>query len=159
MTTNSDLPSTAANHVSSMLTLAKQKHEEAMAMIGIPDANAIARLRQVLQLLEEVELLAEDAGSYVENDAMLVALKELQQQQASIKLAIERLEKLSKHSPWVSPWPWIVAMALWCFCKTYADVAYAAHHVIDMHQGWAGGATGGRLQRLWARRSRSQPVR
>ena len=91
-----------------MLTLAKQKHGEAMAMIGTPDANAIARLRRVLQLLEEVELLAEDAGSYVENDAMLVALKELQQQQVSIKLAIERLEKLSKRSPWVSPWPWIV---------------------------------------------------
>jgi hypothetical protein len=67
--------------------LAKQKHQEAMAMIGAPDANAIPRLRQVLQLLDEVELLAEDAGSYVENDAMVVALKELQQQQASIVLA------------------------------------------------------------------------
>jgi hypothetical protein len=95
-----------------MLTLAKQKHGEAMAMVGVPDANAIPRLRQVLQLLDEVELLAEDAGSYVENDAMLVALKELQQQKASIKLAIERLEKLSKRSPWASPWPWIVLMAL-----------------------------------------------
>ena len=107
MTTDSDLPTAAVDHVSSMLTLAKQKHEEAMAMVGVPDANAIPRLRQVLQLLDEVELLAEDAGSYVENDAMLVALKELQQQQVSIKLAIERLEKLSKRSPWVSPWPWI----------------------------------------------------
>lgn len=107
MTTSSDLPTAAANHVSSMLTLAKQKHGEAMAMVGVPDANAIPRLRQVLQLLKEVELLAEDASSYVENDAMLVALKELQQQQVSIKLAIERLEKLSKRSPWASPWPWI----------------------------------------------------
>ena len=112
MTTNSDLSTAAIDHVSSMLTLAKQKHQEAMAMIGAPDANAIPRLRQVLQLLKEVELLAEDAGSYVENDAMVAALKELQQQQASIKLAIERLEKLSKRSPWASPWPWIVAMAL-----------------------------------------------
>jgi hypothetical protein len=112
MTTNFDLPSAAANHVSSMLTLAKQKHEEAMAMVGVPDSNAIPRLRQVLQLLDEVELLAEDAGSYVENDAMLVALKELQQQQVSIKLAIERLEKLSKRSPWASPWPWIVVLGL-----------------------------------------------
>lgn len=108
------------DHVSSMLTLAKQKHEEAMAMVGVPDANAIPRLRQVLQLLDEVELLAEDAGSYVENDAMLVALKELHQQQASIKLAIERLEKLSQRSPWVSPWPWvtlglIALMILWSF--------------------------------------------
>ena len=81
-------------------------------MIGAPDANAIPRLRQVLQLLDEAELLAEDAGSYVENDAMVVALKEPQQQQASIALAIERLENLSKRSPWASPWPWIVVMAV-----------------------------------------------
>jgi len=112
MTTDSDLPTAAANHVSSMLTLAKQKHQEAMAMIGAPDANAIPRLRQVLQLLDEVELLAEDAGSYVKDDAMLIALKELHQQQASINLAIERLEKLSKRSPWASPWPWIVVLVL-----------------------------------------------
>ena len=59
-------------------------------------------------LLEEVELLAEDAASYAEGNAMRTALKELRQQQASIKLAIERLEKLSQRSPWVSPWPWIV---------------------------------------------------
>ena len=110
MTCDSDLPTAAIDHVSAMLTLAKQKHGEAMAMVGTPDANAIPRLRQVLQLLDEVELLAEDAGSYVENDTMEAALNELQQQQASIKLAIERLEKLSKRSPWVSPWPWIVML-------------------------------------------------
>ncbi len=120
MTTDSDLPTNAVDHVSSMLALAKQKHEEAMAMIGIPDANAIPRLRQVLKLLDDVELLAEDAGSYVESDAMEVALKELHQQQASIKIAIERLEKLSKLSPWASPWPWvtlglIVLMIIWSF--------------------------------------------
>jgi len=112
MTTNSDLPTPAVDHVSSMLMLAKQKHEEAMAMVGVPDANAIPRLRKVLQLLEEVKLLAEDADSYVENDVMVGALKELQQQQTSIELAIERLEKLSKRSPWAYPWPWIVAMAI-----------------------------------------------
>lgn len=110
MTPETDLPTAAANHVSSMLTLARQKHWEAMAMVGAPDANAIPRLRQVLQLLQEVELLAEDAGSYIENDAMEAALKELQQQQASIKLAIERLENLSKRSPWASPWLWIVLL-------------------------------------------------
>jgi hypothetical protein len=112
MTTDSDLSTAAIDHVSSMLTLAKQKHEEAMAMVGKPDANAVLRLRQVLQLLVEVELLAEDAGSYVENDAIEAALKELSQQQASIKLAIERLEKLSKRSQWASPRLWIVLLVL-----------------------------------------------
>ncbi len=88
MTTSSDLSAAAIDHVSSMLTLAKRKHQEAMAMIGAPDANAIPRLRQVLQILDEVELLAEDAGSYVESDAMLVALKELHQQQAFLAEAL-----------------------------------------------------------------------
>jgi hypothetical protein len=120
VTTDSDLPINAVDHVSSMLALAKLKHGEAMAMVGVPDANAIPRLRQVLKLLDDVELLAEDAGSYVESDAMEAALKELQQQQASIKIAIERLEKLSKLSPWASPWPWvtlglIMLMIIWSF--------------------------------------------
>ena len=45
MTTDFDLPTNAVDHVSSMLALAKQKHGEAMAMVGVPDANAIQRLR------------------------------------------------------------------------------------------------------------------
>ena len=118
--TDSDLPINAVDHVSSMLALAKQKHGEAMAMVGVPDANAIPRLRQVLKLLDDVELLAEDAGSYVESDAMVAALQELRQQQALLKLSIEQLEKLSKRSPWASPWPWvtlglIVLMIIWSF--------------------------------------------
>ena len=112
MADDSDLPPAAIDHVSSMLTLAKQKHEEAMAMVGSPDPNAIPRLRQVLQLLEEVELLAEDAASYVQTDAVAGALKELQQQQASIRLAIERLEALSRRSPWASPLPWIMLLVI-----------------------------------------------
>lgn len=112
MADESDLPPAAIDHVSSMLTLAKRKHEEAMAMVGSPDPNAIPRLRQVLQLLEEVELLAEDAASYVETDVMAAALRELQQQQASLKLSIERLENLSKGPPSSSPWPWIVLMVV-----------------------------------------------
>lgn len=95
-----------------MLALAKRKHEEAMAMVGSPDANAILRLKQVLQLLEEVELLAEDARSYVRSDVLAAALKQLHQQQASIVLAIERMENLPKPSPWTSPWPWMVLVML-----------------------------------------------
>lgn len=48
-----------------MLTMATLEHGKAMFMIGTPDANAMPRLRQVLKLLEEVEILAEDAGSSV----------------------------------------------------------------------------------------------
>lgn len=107
-----DLPPAAFDHVSSMLTLAKRKHQEAMAMVGSPDANAIPRLRQVLQLLDEVKLLTEDAGSYFESDDMFTALEELHEQQASIKLSIERLENLPKHPSSVSPWPWFMLLVV-----------------------------------------------
>jgi chaperonin cofactor prefoldin len=48
-----------------MLTLAKRKHQEAMAMLGTPNPSAVPRLREVLRLLEELELLADDASVYV----------------------------------------------------------------------------------------------
>jgi hypothetical protein len=107
MTADSNLPTAAVDHVSSILTLAKQKHENAMALVGAPDADAVPRLRHVLRLLEEVELLAEDAGSYVESNIMMAALRELHQQQASIRLAIEKLEARPKPSPWALSLPWI----------------------------------------------------
>ena len=69
-TADSDLPDAAVEHISQMLTLAKCKHQEAMALLGTPDPNALPRLREVLRLLEEVELLADDATSYVEADVM-----------------------------------------------------------------------------------------
>ena len=55
-----DLPDAAVEHISHMLTLAKSKHQEAMALLGTPDPSAVPRLREVLRLLEEVELLADD---------------------------------------------------------------------------------------------------
>jgi hypothetical protein len=112
MPSEQDLPPAAVDHVSFMLTLAKRKHEEAMDMVGTPDAKALPRLRQVLQLLEEVEVLAQDAASYVNSDAMAAALKELHQQQTSIALAIERMENLPKPSPWASSWLWMVLVML-----------------------------------------------
>jgi chaperonin cofactor prefoldin len=48
-----------------MLTLAKRKHQEAMAVLGTPNPSAVPRLREVLRLLEELELLADDASVYV----------------------------------------------------------------------------------------------
>jgi hypothetical protein len=39
-----DLPDTAVDHISQMLTLAKSKHQEAMALLGTPDRKALPRL-------------------------------------------------------------------------------------------------------------------
>lgn len=108
------LPDAAAEHIGQMLMLAKSKHQEAMALLGTPNKNALPRLREVLRLLDEVELLADDAATYVERDVMKAAIKDLHFQQASVQTAINRLENMQAWSPWATPWPWItlIIMAL-----------------------------------------------
>ena len=110
--TDPDLPDAAVEHISQMLTLAKRKHQEAMAMLGAPDPSAVPRLREVLRLLEEVELLADDASTYIETDVMKAALKDLHFQQATVQAAIARLENVKVQSPWATPWPWITLTVL-----------------------------------------------
>jgi hypothetical protein len=107
-----DLPDAAVEHISHMLTLAKSKHQEAMALLGTPDPNALPRLREVLRLLEEVELLADDASTYVEADVMKAAIKDLHFQQATIQAAIARLESVKVQSPWATPWPWFTLIVI-----------------------------------------------
>jgi len=107
-----DLPDAAVEYISQMLTLAKSKHQEAMAMLGAPDPNALPRLREVLRLLEEVEMLADDATSYVEADVMKAAIKDLHFQQAAVQSAIARLENVRVQSPWATPWPWLTLIIL-----------------------------------------------
>lgn len=109
---NPDLPDAAVEHISHMLTLAKSKHQEAMALLGTPDPNALPRLREVLRLLEEVELLADDASTYVEADVMKAAIKDLHFQQAAIQAAIARLESVKVQSPWATPWPWFTLIVI-----------------------------------------------
>ncbi|WP_374589085.1 hypothetical protein [Novosphingobium sp.] len=110
--TDPELPDAAVEHISQMLKLAKNKHQEAMAMLGTPDPSAVPRLREVLRLLEEVELLADDASTYIETDVMKAALKDLHFQQASVQMAIAQLEQLKVRSPWATPWPWITLIVL-----------------------------------------------
>lgn len=110
--TDPDLPDAAVEHISKMLTLAKIKHHEAILLLGTPDPNALPRLRKVLGLLEEVELLAEDASTYVEADVMKAAVKDLHFQQAAVQAAITRLESVKVQSAWATPWPWITLIML-----------------------------------------------
>ena len=107
-----DLPEAAVQHVSQMLTLAKSKHQEAIALLGTPDLNALPRLQAVLRLLEDVELLADDAATLVGADVMKAAIKDLHFQQASVQMAIAQLQAVESRSPWATPWPWIALLAL-----------------------------------------------
>jgi len=45
------VPDAGVEHSSQMLTLARRKHQEAVAMLGTPDPSAVPRLREVLRLL------------------------------------------------------------------------------------------------------------
>lgn len=107
-----NLPEAAVEHVSQMLTLAKSKHQEAIALLGTPDRNALPRLHEVLRLLEDVELLADDAATLVGADVMKAAIKDLHFQQASVLMAIAKLQAVKSRSPWATPWPWISILAL-----------------------------------------------
>jgi hypothetical protein len=102
--------------LSQMLALAKSKHQEAIALLGTPDLNALPRLHEVLRLLEDVELLADDAATLVGADVMKAAIKDLHFQQASVQMAIAQLQAVKSRSPWATPWPWISVVALvWLF--------------------------------------------
>lgn len=110
--TDQNLPEAAVEHVSQMLTLAKSKHQEAIALLGTPDLNALPRLHEVLRLLEDVELLADDAATLVGADIMKAVIKDLHFQQASVQMAITKLQAVKSRSPWTTPWPWISILAL-----------------------------------------------
>lgn len=111
-TNDPDMPDTAITHISQMLMLAKGKHQEAITLLGRPDRNALPRLREVLRLLNEVELLADDAATYVETGMIKAAMKDLHFQQATIQAAIIRLESAEAQTPWRTPWPWITLFLL-----------------------------------------------
>jgi hypothetical protein len=111
-TDHPDLSDAAVEHISQMLTLAKSKHQEAMALLGTPVQNALPRLQEVLRLLDEVELLADDAATYVDADVMKAAINNLHVQQASVKMAIAQLQAMKTQSPWATPWPWITLILL-----------------------------------------------
>lgn len=110
--TDQNLPEAAVEHVSQMLTLAKSKHQEAIALLGTRDRNALPRLHEVLRLLKDVELLADDAATLVGADLMKAAIKDLHFQQASVQMAITKLQAVKSRSPWATPWPWISLSAL-----------------------------------------------
>lgn len=78
-----------------MLTLASQKHSEAMALIQSMPLNRpadLSGLRRALMLLEEASLLADDVQSYTTTEAFDGALTELEQQRAMLAKAIRQLE-------------------------------------------------------------------
>lgn len=90
-------------HVSAMLVEASRLHQAAMGELHSPHDNPLPRLRKALMLLESASVLAEDSASYVDNAAMLNALKQLHQQQGQVQALIIQLEA-RRSNPSFLPW-------------------------------------------------------
>ena len=56
---------------------ATRLHKEAMSYLDKPKANPLPQLKRAKRLLEQAELLASDAASYVDATQMETALAEL----------------------------------------------------------------------------------
>jgi hypothetical protein len=88
-----------------MLAEATRLHKAALGELHSPHDNPLPRLKKALKLLEDTELLAEDSASYVENETMEEAIKQLHQQQGQIQAVIIQLEARANS---FNPLPWLL---------------------------------------------------
>ena len=96
-------------HVSDMLAEATRLHQAAMGELHSPHDNPLPRLKKALKLLEDAEVLADDSASYVDNETMKEAIKQLHQQQGQIQAMIIQLEARANS---FNPLPWLLIGAL-----------------------------------------------
>ncbi|PWL25609.1 MAG: hypothetical protein DCO98_04720 [Altererythrobacter sp. XM-24bin4] len=75
-----------------MLAEATRLHKEALTYLDKPKADPLPQLREAERLLNEAEILAADAASYVDANKMDTALAELHRQQGAVRAMIVRLE-------------------------------------------------------------------
>lgn len=101
-------PEPVEAHVSDMLAEAKRLHQAAMDELHSPHDNPLPRLKKALKLLEDAEVLAEDSASYVDNETMKEAIKQLHQQQGQIQAMIIQLEAQANR---FNPLSWVLAGA------------------------------------------------
>lgn len=79
-------------HVGIMLAEATRLHKEALTHLDKPKADPLPQLREAARLLNEAEVLASDAASYVDSTQMDTALSELHRQQGEVRAMIVQLE-------------------------------------------------------------------
>ncbi|MFM7029318.1 MAG: hypothetical protein ACKOXK_11680 [Chakrabartia sp.] len=72
-------------HICAMLRLGLAKHQAASNLLAGPRPKATETLRQVLALLEDVDLLVSDAASYVDSAMLKAALAELHRRQKDLR--------------------------------------------------------------------------
>ena len=80
------------DHVGAMIGEATRLHKEALTYLDKPKADPLPQLREAARLLNEAEVLASDAASYVDAMKMDNALAELHRQQGEVRAMIVRAE-------------------------------------------------------------------
>jgi len=80
------------DHVGAMLAEATRLHKEALTYLDKPKADPLPQLREAARLLNEAEVLASDAASYVDATQMDTALAELHRQQGQVRAMIVQVE-------------------------------------------------------------------
>lgn len=80
-------------HISDMIGEAARLHQEAMQTLTIASSDPLSQLKRAQKLLQDCEILAADAGSYVDSSRMQEGLANLHKQQGQIDLMISQLEQ------------------------------------------------------------------
>ena len=88
-------PDPIEDHLGAMLTEATRLHKEAMSYLDKPKANPLPQLKQAKRLMEQAELLASDAASYVNATQMETALAELHRQQGAVRVITAKLPSIA----------------------------------------------------------------
>lgn len=86
------------DHVGGMLALATRLHKAAMSQLDKPKADPMPQLLKAQKLLEEAEVLASDAATYIDTAQMNEALAELHRQQGEVRAMIAQV-KSSNRTP------------------------------------------------------------
>ena len=106
------------DHVGAMLAEATRLHKAAMSQLDKPKADPMPQLLKAQKLLEEAEVLASDAASYVDADELDGALAELYRQQGEVRAMIGQVEarRVSRPQANTIPLIFIALFALAALC-------------------------------------------
>ena len=96
-------------HVGAMIGEATRLHKEALTYLDKPKADPLPQLREAARLLNEAEVLASDAASYVDATQMEEALAELHRQQGEVRAMIAQVERSFRTTNVSAAW-WPIAI-------------------------------------------------
>lgn len=111
------------DHVGAMLAEATRLHKAAMSQLDKPKADPMPQLLKAQKLLEEAEVLASDAASYVDADELDSALAELYRQQGEVRAMIGQVEASRVRPPQANTIP-LILIALFLLLVIFISIGH-----------------------------------